>query len=62
MAWAFEIGPTFAAVAKLGTVGVAVVILLMLRRYRRTLEASLVLLVIYTALMFYHAALAVRFL
>jgi hypothetical protein len=62
MVWAFEIGPTFAAVAKLGTVGVAVVILLMLRRYRRTLEASLVLLVIYTALMFYHAALAVRFL
>lgn len=62
MAWAFEIGPTFAAIAKLGTVGVAVVVLLMLRRYRRTLEASIVLLVIYTALMFYHAALAIRFL
>ncbi len=60
MAWAFQISPTFAAVAKLGTVGVAVLVLLMLRRYRRTLEASLVLLAVYTALMFYHAALAVR--
>ena len=62
MAWAFEIGPTFAAVAKLGTVGVAVVVLLMLRRYRRTLEASLILLAVYTALMFYHAALAMHYL
>lgn len=61
MARAFEVSPVFAAVAKLGTVGVAVLVLLMLRRYRRTLQASLVLLVVYTALMFYHAALALRF-
>ncbi len=60
MARLFEISPVVAATAKLGTVGAAVLVLLMLRRYRRTLEASLVLLLAFTALMFYHAALAIR--
>ena len=60
MAHLFEISPVVAATAKLGAVGAAVLILLMLRRYRRTLEASLVLLAAFTALMFYHAAIAVR--
>ncbi len=62
MARLFEISPFAAATAKLGTVGVAVLILLALGRYRRTLEASLVLLLAFTALMFYHAAIAVRLL
>ena len=60
IAYLFEISPVLAASIKLGGVGVAVLVLLMLRRYRRTLEASLVLLASYTALMFYHAALALR--
>ena len=60
MARLFEIGPTVAASVKLGIVGVAVLVLLMLRRYRRTLEASLVMLAVYTALMFYHALLALQ--
>ena len=58
MARLFEDSPTLAAVAKLGSVGVVAIVLLMLRRYRRTLEASLVLLLGFTALMFYHGALA----
>ena len=60
MASLFEINPVLAAVAKMGVVGAAVLVMLMLGRYRRTLEASLVLLTTYTALMFYHAALALR--
>jgi hypothetical protein len=60
MARLFEISPIVAASTKLGTVGVAVLVLLTLRRYRRTLEASLILLVAFTALMFYHAAVAVQ--
>ena len=60
MARLFEISPVVAAVAKLGTVGAAVLVLMLLRRYRRTLEASLVLLVAFTALMFYHAAIAMQ--
>jgi hypothetical protein len=60
MARLFEISPVVAAATKLGIVGAVVVVLLMLSRYRRTLEASLVLLVTFTALMFYHAILAVR--
>jgi hypothetical protein len=35
-------------------------VLMLLRRYRRTLEASLILLLTFTALMFYHAALAMQ--
>ncbi len=60
MAHLFELSPTVAATAKLGTVGAAALILLVLGRYRRTLEVSLVLLVTFTALMFYHVAVAVR--
>jgi hypothetical protein len=56
----FEISPSVAAVAKFGSVGVVALVLLVLRRYRRTLEASLVLLVGFTALMFYHAAVALQ--
>ena len=58
----FDIGPVAAATAKLGAVGAAVMVLLMLRRFRRTLEASLVLLLAFTALMFYHGALAIQLL
>jgi hypothetical protein len=61
MARLFEISPVAAATAKMGAVGGAVLMLMLLRRYRRTLEASLILLLGFTALMFYHAALAIRF-
>ena len=60
MARLFEISPVVAAAAKIGTVGAAVLVLMSLRRYRRTLEASLILLLAFTALMFYHAALAIQ--
>jgi hypothetical protein len=60
MARLFGIGPEAAAAAKLGSVGAVSLILLALRRYRRTLEASLFLLVAYSVLMFYHVALALR--
>jgi hypothetical protein len=60
MARLFEISPVVAATAKMGAVGGAVLVLMLLRRYRRTLEASLILLLGFTALMFYHAALAIR--
>lgn len=60
MARLFEISPVVAAAAKMGIVGAAVLVLMLLRRYRRTLEASLILLMAFTALMFYHAALALR--
>lgn len=56
----FSISPTVAALAKLGAGGLAVVILLALRRYKRTLEASLVLLLAFSLLMFYHALVALR--
>jgi hypothetical protein len=62
MAHLLDISPTLAAVAKLGSVGVVALVLLMLRRYRRTLEASLVLLVAFTVLMFYHGAVAIQLL
>lgn len=62
MARLFALGPVAAATAKLGAVGASVLVLLSLRRYRRTLEASLLLLVGYTALMFYHAGLAIQIL
>lgn len=62
MARLFDVSPVVAAAAKIGAVGAVAVVLLSLRRYRRTLEASLVLLVTYTALMFYHAGLAIRIL
>lgn len=62
MARLFDLSPVTAAAVKLGAVGVVAVVLLSLRRYRRTLEASLVLLVGYSALMFYHAGLAIQYL
>ena len=62
MARLFEISPVAAATAKLGAVGAAAMVLLMLRRYRRTRETSLVLLLAFTALMFYHGALAIQLL
>ena len=62
MAHLFEISPTLAAVAKLGSVGLVAIVLLMLRRYRRTLEASLLLLLGFTVLMFYHSAVAISML
>lgn len=62
MAHLFHISPTLAAVAKLGSVGMVAIVLVMLRRYRRTLEASLVLLLAFSALMFYHAAVAIQLL
>ncbi|MCP4305368.1 MAG: hypothetical protein GY926_27070 [bacterium] len=60
MARLFALSPIAAVTAKLGAVGVSMLILLSLRQYRRTLEASLLLLVAYTALMFYHAGLAIQ--
>ena len=60
MARLFAISPFVAAAVKLGAVGAATLVLLALRRYRRTMEASLVLLATYTSLMFYHAGLAIR--
>lgn len=62
MALLFETDPVIAAVAKFGSVGAVVLVLLLLRRYRRTLEASLVLLLGFSALTFYHAALAIKLL
>lgn len=56
----FGIGPEAAAAAKLGSVGAVSLVLLALRRYRRTLEASLLFLLAYSGLMFYHVVLALR--
>jgi len=61
MARLFSISPTVAALAKLGAGGLAVVVLLALRRYKRTLEASLLLLLAFSALMFYHVLVALSF-
>ena len=60
MARLFDLGPRSAALAKLGLVGAASLVLLALRRYRRTLEVSLLLLVSYSGLMLYHVVLAIR--
>jgi hypothetical protein len=62
MALLFETDPVIAAVAKFGSVGAVVLVLLLLRRYRRTLETSLVLLVGFSALTFYHAVVAIEML
>jgi hypothetical protein len=51
--------PVTAAVTKLGIVAVVVLMLQRMRRFRRALEVSLVLLMGFTALMFYHALFAV---
>lgn len=60
MAWLFESSPVVAAAAKLGVGGAVVLILLVLGRFRRVLEGSLIILLGYTALMIYHVILALR--
>jgi hypothetical protein len=52
--------PVIAAVVKIGIVAAVVLMLQRLRRYRQALTASLVLLVGFTALMFYHAGFALK--
>jgi hypothetical protein len=61
MARLFDVDPVLAAIVKIGVGGAAAVWLLLLRRYKRSLEASLVLLLGFTALMFYHAYLVLQF-
>ena len=56
----FSIGPESAALVKLGLAGLVVLGLLALRRYRRTLEVAIVVLLSYSALMFYHVLVAIR--
>ncbi len=51
--------PVVAALVKLGVVAVVVLALQRMRRFRRALELSLVLLIGFTALMFYHALFAI---
>jgi hypothetical protein len=58
MARLFEADLVLAAVVKLGIGGAAVLLLLAMRRFRRVLEASLVLVVGFSVLMGYHAVLA----
>ena len=60
MAWLFEYSPAAAAAVKLGISGAVVLILLALGRFRRVLEASLVIMYAYAALMIYHVILAIR--
>jgi hypothetical protein len=50
--------PVVAALVKLGIVGAVVLMLQRMRRYRAALQFSLLLLVGFTALMFYHAGFA----
>ena len=47
--------PVIAAVVKLSVVGAVVLMIQRMRRFRRALEVSLLLLFGFTALMFYHA-------
>lgn len=56
----FAMGWETAALAKLLTAGVVALVLLALRRYRRTLEVSLLVLVGYSVLTLYHAYLALQ--
>ena len=51
--------PVVAALVKIGVVAAVVLALQRMRRFRRALELSLVLLVGFTALMFYHALFAI---
>jgi asparagine N-glycosylation enzyme membrane subunit Stt3 len=57
----FETGWETAALVKLLTAGTVSIVLLALRRYRRTLEVSLLILLGYSALTIYHVYLAIRF-
>lgn len=50
--------PVIAAIVKLGVVAIVVLTLLRLRRFRAALELAFMLLVVFTALMFYHAGFA----
>lgn len=54
--------PVTAAVVKLGVVAAVVLMIQRLRRFRRALEVSLILLVGFTALMLYHAGFAIGWL
>ncbi|MDJ0664119.1 MAG: DUF5658 family protein [Acidimicrobiia bacterium] len=56
----FSIGPETAALVKLGLAGAVALGLLALRRYRRTLEVAIAVLLGYSALMFYHVLVAIR--
>ncbi len=49
-----------AALVKVGIVGVVAIMLLSMRRFRRVIELSLLLLGIFTALTTYHAVVAIR--
>ncbi len=60
MAWLFERSPVVAASVKLSISGAVVLVLLMLGRFRRVLEASLVILVAHSALMVWHVILAIQ--
>ncbi len=60
MANLFSMDQLTAAFVKLGVVGAAVLLLYSLRRYRRTLELSLLLLIAFSGLMFYHIYLALQ--
>ncbi len=55
-------GPLPAATIKLGVIGIVVLVLLSLRRFRRTLETSLLLLMTYSGLVLYHVLLAAQML
>lgn len=56
----FQISPQVAALFKLFTAGLVVLLLLGLRKYRRTIEISLLIMVGYSALMFWHIYLLAK--
>lgn len=56
----FQLSPEAAALVKLITAGVVALSLLALRRYRRTIEVSLLIMLGYSALMFWHIYLVIR--
>lgn len=56
----FSTSMEVAALVKLLSAGAVTLVLLSLRRYRRTLEVSLVVLLGYSVLMFYHVYLALQ--
>ena len=60
MARLFSVGPSAAALVKLGVGGAVVLALLALRRYRRTLEVAIAALIGFSGLMVYHVVVAIR--
>jgi hypothetical protein len=60
MSWLFTMGWQTAALVKLLSAGAVALVLLALRRYRRTLEVSLLVLLGYSLLTFYHVYMALR--